>query len=299
MSSVFSNNANRILNIVQPAFSNQVDFDNRIHVISNSGLGTLIAKVKITGITNTSGTAGIQWRIASPNNTIVSTLANTSPWGATNISANGTYTNPPDAPLPVELSSFTASTNQSEVNLKWQTKTEVNNYGFEVERKVGGRESGVGNWEKIGFVQGHGNSNSPKDYSLTDKNPSGGSKFRYRLKQIDNGGKFEYSNEVEAEIVPNEFKLFQNYPNPFNPVTNIKFALPKAAKVTLVVYNLVGEKVATILNEDKEAGFYEVKFSARGGSASGGEASNLSSGVYIFRLTANDFVQTKKMTLIK
>src|SRR3989339_323955 len=158
-----------------------------------------------------------------------------------------------DGALPVELSSFTASIIKSNINLKWQTKTEVENYGF------------------------------------IDKNPSGGSKFVYRLKQNDSDGKFEYSDEVEIEMVPDKFELFQNYPNPFNPVTNIKFALPKTTKVAINVYNLLGEKVATLLNEDKEAGYYEVKF----------DGSNFSSGIYIFRLTAGDFVQTKKMTLIK
>ena len=193
-----------------------------------------------------------------------------------------------DVPLPVELITFTASINQSAVNLKWQTKTEVNNYGFEVER-ASSMTSPIKGWEKIGFVNGHGNSNSPKDYSLTDKNPTGGSKFIYRLKQIDNDGKFKYSDQVEIELVPNEFNLFQNYPNPFNPATNIKFALPKAAKVTLLVYNLLGEKIATLLNEDKEAGFYNVQF----------DASSFSSGVYIYRLTTEDFIKTMKMNFIK
>ena len=194
-----------------------------------------------------------------------------------------------NAPLPVELSSFSATINQNVVNLKWQTKTEVNNYGFEIERKAANNEKGTDNWEKIGFVNGNGNSNSPKEYTLTDKNPTGGSKFAYRLKQIDNDGKYEYSNEVEVELVPREYILYQNYPNPFNPTTKIKFALPKATKVSLLIYNLLGEKVATLLNEDKEAGFYNVQFNA----------SNFSTGVYIFRLTAGDFVQTKKMTLVK
>jgi hypothetical protein len=194
-----------------------------------------------------------------------------------------------DAALPVELSSFTAETNQSVVNLNWETKTEVNNYGFEVERKVGNGKSVAGGWEKIGFINGTGNSNSPKEYSLTDKNPVGGSKFIYRLKQIDIDGKYEYSKEVEVEIVPNDFNLFQNYPNPFNPATNIKFALPKAARVNLTIYNLLGEKVATLLNEDKEAGFFTVQF----------DASSLSSGVYIYRLTTQDFTKTMKMNFIK
>lgn len=194
-----------------------------------------------------------------------------------------------DVPLPVELTSFTALFNQNIVNLKWQTKTELNNYGFEVYRKVSNGELKVGDWEKIGFVLGNGNSSSPKDYFFKDKNPSGGSKFIYRLKQMDYAGNSAYSDEVKVELIPEKFNLFQNYPNPFNPVTNIKFALPKAAKVTLLVYNLLGEKVAALLNEDKEAGFYDVQFNA----------SNFSSGVYIYRLTTEDFIKTMKMNFIK
>ena len=283
---VSSNRA--ILNILQPSFGNQTEFDTRVQVISNSGLGTLIAKIKITGISNTSGTANIQWRSIAPNNTTVATFANTDPWAVTDISANGTYTNPPDAPLPVELSSFTASTNQSAVNLKWQTKTEVNNYGFEVER-ASSITSPIQGWEKIGFVAGNGNSNSPKDYSFVDKNPAGGSKFIYRLKQIDTDGKFEYSNEVEIELVPNEFNLFQNYPNPFNPVTNIKFAVPKAGNITLGVYNILGEKVRDLITEFLEPGIYNVPFDGK----------DLGSGTYIYRLQAEDFVQVKKMLLVR
>lgn len=196
-------------------------------------------------------------------------------------------------PLPVELSSFTASINQNAVNLKWQTKTEINNYGFEVERKVGNGKLVDGVWEKIAFVNGHGNSNSPKDYSLTDKNPSGGSKFIYRLKQIDNDGKFEYSKEVEIELVPDKFELYQNYPNPFNPVTNIKFAVPKAGKISIDVYNILGEKVRDLITEFLEPGIYNIPFDGK----------DLGSGAYIYRLqaesTKDGFVQVKKMLLIK
>jgi hypothetical protein len=213
-----------------------------------------------------------------------------STYSGTSVSnSNITFTDPPNGPVPIELTSFIASVNKNIVELKWETKTEVNNYGFEVERRVGDGKLGVGSWEEIGFVSGSGNSNSPKEYSLTDKNPVGGSKFIYRLKQIDNDGKYEYSKEVEVELVPNEYELYQNYPNPFNPITNIKFALPKSAKVNLSIYNLLGEKVATILNEEKEAGYYNVKF----------DGSRYSSGVYIFRLSTEDFVQIKKMNLIK
>lgn len=192
-------------------------------------------------------------------------------------------------PVPIELSSFTVSNDQGVVRLKWRTITEVNNYGFDVERKKGTRELEVGSWEKIGFVPGNGNCNSPKDYSFVDKNPCGGSKFNYRLKQIDSDGKSKYSNQVEIEILPNKIELFQNYPNPFNPVTNIKFALTKKVNILLSVHNILGELVVTLLNEVKVGGYYNIKF----------DGSNFPNGIYILKLATEDFVQTRKMVLIK
>ena len=125
-------------------------------------------------------------------------------------------------PVPVELTSFTANVRENIVMLEWVTATEVNNYGFDLERQTGNKQSAVSNWEMIGFIEGHGNSNSPKQYSFTDKNLIGGSLFKYRLKQIDNDGTYEYSDEIEIEIIPTEFALYQNYPNPFNPSTKIR-----------------------------------------------------------------------------
>lgn len=197
--------------------------------------------------------------------------------------------NATNVPLPVELTSFTASTNNNIVNLNWQTATEVNNYGFDIERTVVETHSDASlQWEKIGFVKGSGNSNSPKSYNFTDKNLTS-TKFKYRLKQIDIDGKFEYSNEVEVEIIPAAYSLSQNYPNPFNPITSIKFELPQASKVTLNVYNILGEQVVNLINENLEAGFHSVPFNA----------SELPSGTYIYRLQADKFVQTKKMILLK
>lgn len=208
----------------------------------------------------------------------------------TSITSSSNHLNQLDnLPLPVELTNFSAVVIKNMVNLNWQTKTEMNNYGFEIERKASDAEIGEADWEKIGFISGYGTSNTTKDYFFTDSKPYGSSKFYYRLKQINIGGNFKHSDEVEVNLLPNEFVLFQNYPNPFNPVTNIKFALPQNTKITLSVFNILGEEVAALLSEEKQAGIYEVRF----------DGSKLSSGTYFFRLTADDYIQIKTMSLIK
>ena len=189
----------------------------------------------------------------------------------------------PASALPVELSNFTAKIFKSKVNLSWRTETEINNYGFEIERKTDG------NWQKIEFVKGNGNSNSPKEYSYLDKNPVGGSKFHYRLKQIDNDGQFEYSKVIEVENVSIDFGLYQNYPNPFNPSTMITYALPHSGLITLKVYDILGNEISTLVNEVKSEGVHSVNF----------DASGLPSGVYIYQIQAGSFFKIKKMTLMK
>jgi hypothetical protein len=204
-------------------------------------------------------------------------------------SGSGSAISAPNIPLPVELVSFNAKVINNQVKLVWATETEVDNYGFEVERAAFKNGINELNWNRLGFVEGHGNSNSPKQYSFTDKNPAGGKKLLYRLKQIDTDGQFSYSNEIEVDIDFNEFVLFQNYPNPFNPVTKIKFKLQKSGMARLVVYNVIGEKVRSLLNEVMEEGIHEVEFNAI----------NLPSGVYIYRLEAGKYKETKLMQLLK
>jgi len=138
-------------------------------------------------------------------------------------------------------------------------------------------------------VEGHGHSNSPKDYSFIDPGVSGG-KYLYRLKQIDTDGQFEYSKIVEVDLsVPQQFELSQNYPNPFNPITTIKFSVPQSGNVKLLVYNLLGEEVAELANGFFETGVHTLNFNA----------SSLNSGVYIYELSTEGFIQSRKMTLIK
>jgi len=141
----------------------------------------------------------------------------------------------------------------------------------------------------VGFVNGNGNSNSPKNYSFVDDKVTAG-KYSYRLKQVDNDGQFEYSKAIEVDFgAPKEFELSQNYPNPFNPTTTIRFSLPEAGSVKLKLYDILGQEIKALVDEFKESGIHTVSF----------DASDLNSGLYIYKLEANGFTQVRKMTLIK
>ncbi len=182
-------------------------------------------------------------------------------------------------PAPVELTSFTASSTGSATVLNWETATEVNNYGFEIQSSVGQKS-----FLSIGFVNGHGNSNTPQSYSFV---ATDGAK-QYRLKQIDTDGSFEYSNVVEVEANLS-YKLYQNHPNPFNPTTQINFSIPEASKVSITVFNALGQEVAELANREFAVGNHTVNFNA----------SNLTSGIYFYRMNSANFSQTMKMLLLK
>lgn len=186
--------------------------------------------------------------------------------------------------IPVELISFTATVNGKEVVLKWSTATELNNQGFEIQRK-----HKDGDFTTVGFVKGQGTTTSPHQYSFVDKNLING-KYSYRLKQVDYDGTYEYSNIVEVDWKAfNSYMLEQNYPNPFNPTTTIGYGIEVKSNVKITILNTIGEEVAVVLNEEKEAGYHQVEF----------DASNLPSGVYFYQLRAGEFVQTRKMILLK
>ncbi|HMS34679.1 MAG TPA: T9SS type A sorting domain-containing protein [Ignavibacteria bacterium] len=192
-------------------------------------------------------------------------------------------------PVPVEIQSFTSSVISNDVRLNWATANEINNSGFDIERSdVKAQMSDE--WIRIGNVPGKGSSTIVQSYSYTDRNVSTG-KYAYRLKQIDFNGNFEYFNLIdEVNIgIPSKYELSQNYPNPFNPFTNFKFEIPESGFVTLKIYNTSGMEVATIVSESMNAGYYSINFNA----------SSLSSGVYFYTISANNFVQTKKMMLVK
>ena len=186
--------------------------------------------------------------------------------------------------VPVELTSFTAEVSSGNVLLNWSTATETNNSGFEVQRK-----HGTNDFEAVGFVPGYGTTTENKTYSFVDGNLASGN-YTYRLKQIDFDGSFSFSDEVNVDVSnPIQFELSQNYPNPFNPSTTISFTIPQSSMVTLKVYNALGQEMKTIVSQNLEAGQHSITF----------EASDLNSGIYFYKLEAGNFVEVRKMTLLK
>ncbi|MDP3148714.1 MAG: T9SS type A sorting domain-containing protein [Ignavibacteria bacterium] len=201
----------------------------------------------------------------------------------------------PDGTLPVELVYFQGYFADGKVILFWGTATEVNNYGFNVERKLPQT-----NWEQVGFVFGSGNSNSPKSYYYEDSTDLQQAIYHYRLKQIDNDGAFKYSDSIEVSTITKVeseantvagFLLKQNYPNPFNPTTVISYQLPVGSYVTLKIFNVLGKEVANLVNEEQNAGVLNYELGIRN--------YELSSGVYFYQLRAGKFVETKKFVLLK
>lgn len=187
------------------------------------------------------------------------------------------------APLPVELSSFNASVSGTNVTLNWKTATEKNANQFVIEKNTNSV------WTEIGYVKAVGTSTKEQSYSFTDKNFAEGN-ISYRLKIVDFDGSYEYSNVIEVDVERViDYSLAQNYPNPFNPTTTIDFQIPSNGFVTLKVYDLLGKEVATLVNEAKTSGKHSVEFNA----------SELSSGIYLYELRSGSFLSTKKLVLMK
>ncbi len=196
-------------------------------------------------------------------------------------------------PLPVELTLFTGYQNNADVILKWTTQSELNNLGFEIQKRNFNANS---EWKKIGFVNGKGNSNFTEDYTFVEKNKISSIAY-YKLKQIDFDGSFTFSNEIKVEFnLPDKFSLKQNYPNPFNPTTKIRYSIPaslnsfKEGTLTqLKVYDILGNEISTLVNKEQQPGNYEATFNGNG----------LASGIYFYQLTIGNLTQTRKMNLMK
>ena len=195
-----------------------------------------------------------------------------------------------DVNVPVELTSFTAQYVLNTTHLNWTTATELNNFGFEVQRSTYGDD-----FVTIGFVDGKGTTTEYQNYHYIDKTIIPNTNYSYRLKQVDFDGNYAYSEVINlGESLSMNFVLDQNYPNPFNPTTTISIGLPISSSISLDIYNLIGEKVLTVYHGELEAGNYEYSIIA----------SELPSGIYVYILNAvgsdgKQFISSKKMTLLK
>lgn len=283
-------------NVKHPQNSSVTDYLNRYWTIAANGitLGSYNADFIYDNadIAGTEGSLmlgkydGSVWSVVGGVNAPANTLS------GSGLASFSDFTGGEGSALPVELSSFIASAGKNGVMLKWVTNSETNNFGWEIEM----RNSSQASWSKVGFVNGAGNSNLPKEYSFTHK-PGHSGKFSYRLKQLDNDGSVSYSNEVEVSVhAPQTFSLAQNYPNPFNPSTTIEYALPMDSKVTLAIYSLIGEKVADLIDQEQASGFYSYQLNTSN--------LQLTSGIYLYKLTAvsksNEiFSKSMKMLLLK
>ncbi len=199
--------------------------------------------------------------------------------------------------VPVELTSFTATITDNNISLNWITTTEVNNQGFEVQRTDGKYKTPEEKqWLTVAYINGKGNSLEVNKYNFEDRNLTNGT-YSYRIKQIDFEGtyKFYYLTKEVVLNSPSLFALSQNYPNPFNPETKISFSIPSASQVNLRIYNSLGQEIEELLNDQKNAGNFDLSFNAK----------DLTSGLYFYTLkvkeseSGKEYIETKKMILLR
>jgi len=196
--------------------------------------------------------------------------------------------------LPIQLASFTATVvNGNDVRLDWRTLSEINNFGFFVQRRL----QTVQTYEEIpnSFVAGNGTTNIPHDYSFTNINVGNGN-WLYRLRQVDLDGTPHFTDPVQVNVVtsvaentPIAFGLSQNYPNPFNPTTEIRYQTSEIGHVLLKVFNLLGQAIATLVDERRPAGEHSVRW----------DATSFPTGVYTYRLTSGSNTASKRLVLIR
>jgi len=248
-----------------------------VAIFGSTGTNFITTDGGLTWLNKNTSATGIQGSHWSYN-------AGTNTWALFAVGTNGSIQKNTLSVVPVELAAFSARVTGNDVSLSWTTATELNNQGFQIERK-----DASGNWSNVAYVKGNGTKTTITEYAYTDKGVKEG-KYSYRLKQIDFDGSTSYSNLVEVEVgTPMTFALDQNYPNPFNPSTTISYRIPEAAVVTMKIFDITGTEVATIVNTKQDAGSYTVNF----------DMTNFASGMYIYKIDAGKFSATKKMMLMK
>lgn len=201
--------------------------------------------------------------------------------------------------FPVELSGLRATSQGSSVAVEWTTASETNNFGFEIYRRLKTDAIRIDDdgWQKIDFVKGRGTTSERTSYMTIDRDIKKNGLYQYRLKQIDHDGTFTYSpiTEVPVDLTPTAFNLQQNYPNPVNLTAGgntsalIRYQLPEASPVQIKVYNQLGKKIQTLVDDMRPAGTYTAEFYTLG----------FPSGMYYYKMTAGKFSSMKKMLLVR
>ena len=270
-----TNNSDLNATLVLRYFGNEIisdlDPDNMILFLSTDN-----------GLTFSEVTATNSWDSELKTGTL--TVTGLSTFGPNNI-----WTSTDDEhPLPIVLESFTSTVDNRDVTLCWITSQENNNQGFDIEKFDLSDSDSL--WRKAGYIKGQGTKHSPTEYIFKEQKLNSG-KYKYRLKQTDYNGNFEYyelGNTVEVAL-PKSFELGQNYPNPFNAQTKIDFALPENSKVNIIIFDILGREIRTPVNQELKAGYYTILMNTN----------DLASGTYFYRITAGKFVKTLKMVMVK
>ena len=205
-----------------------------------------------------------------------------------------------DATLPVELTSFELlETRNDGITLQWITESEINNLGFNLDRKTP-----ITDWSQIASyvthpaLQGQGSVSHQTIYTFTDNNVQENEYYDYRLSDVDYDGNVEYHSlqlmGVSSSNVPEQFVLYPNYPNPFNPVTTIRYDLSKESLVDITIYDMLGNVVHNLVNANESPGYKSIQW-----NATNNQGKPVSAGVYLYKIQAENFVDTKKMILLK
>ena len=263
---------------------------------SVSGEGkTYLGSLTADGSGNFSGSIDVTGKGLSVGDPLVATTTHTN----NNTSEFSTS----DTTLPVELSVFTATASDGKVTIHWRTETEINNIGFSIYRS----ESKDGNYTKIAFVSGAGNSAMPIDYQFADKEVEGGKTYFYYLQDIDITGEKSKSKIIRVVVppvkpvmqIPREFRLFQNYPNPFNPDTWLPYQLAASLPVVISIYNIKGQLVRELNMGNQKAGYYVTKSKAAYWDGKNECGEKIASGVYWYRLRGGEFNIIRRMVILK
>ncbi|MBN2412187.1 T9SS type A sorting domain-containing protein [candidate division KSB1 bacterium] len=283
------------ISIKGPAPTSDTEFQNGAYLLSTDSPGTYIGKFQISGINNPAGTAGLAWYYPGTSGTDLFYFGCQDPWPTFR---STTYANedPANAALPVNIAGLSAVlTDNNYVVIKWTTKSEIRNLGFNVLRST----SDNGPWYKLNseLIKGAGTTVNENQYEYLDKVPRENGIYFYKIEQIDTDGKISYFGPVQLDVgstIPKSFSLQQNYPNPFNPFTNIIYALPEESDVRIRIFNMRGELVNVLVNQKQNAGTYKLTWD---GTSENGHV--LSSGLYFIKIDAGKFSDIKKMIFAK